>query len=71
MSRVAKNPIVVPQGVEVALGAQEISVKGPLGSISFPNNPSVASSRKAMHFSASLLKALRMLTPFQVRCVPS
>ena len=42
MSRVAKNPIVVPQGVEVALGAQEISVKGPLGSISFPNNPSVA-----------------------------
>lgn len=33
MSRVAKNPIAVPDGVEVALGAGEISVKGPLGSL--------------------------------------
>jgi large subunit ribosomal protein L6 len=32
MSRVAKNPITVPQGVEVTLGA-DISVKGPLGAI--------------------------------------
>lgn len=31
MSRVAKNPVVVPSGVEVTLGAGEISVKGPLG----------------------------------------
>ena len=42
MSRVAKNPIVLPQGVEVALGAKEISVKGPLGSLSFPINPAVS-----------------------------
>src|SRR5512146_2508227 len=33
MSRVAKNPIVVPSGVEVALAANEISVKGPLGTL--------------------------------------
>ena len=32
MSRVAKNPITVPQGVEVTLG-HAISVKGPLGVI--------------------------------------
>jgi large subunit ribosomal protein L6 len=32
MSRVAKNPVTVPQGVEVTLGAQ-ILVKGPLGSL--------------------------------------
>ena len=32
MSRVAKNPITVPQGVEVTLG-HTISVKGPLGVI--------------------------------------
>jgi large subunit ribosomal protein L6 len=31
MSRVAKNPVVVPGGVEVALATNEISVKGPLG----------------------------------------
>ena len=42
MFRVAKNPIVLPQGVEVALGAKEISVKGPLGSLSFPINPAVS-----------------------------
>jgi len=33
MSRVAKNPIIVPSGVEVAVAANEISVKGPLGTL--------------------------------------
>jgi len=32
MSRVANNPVTVPKGVEVTLGA-DISVKGPLGAI--------------------------------------
>lgn len=41
MSRVAKNPIVLPQGVEVALSAEVISVKGPLGAIKFAANPAV------------------------------
>jgi large subunit ribosomal protein L6 len=33
MSRVAKNPVVVPSGVEVVVAANEVSVKGPLGTI--------------------------------------
>ncbi len=33
MSRVAKNPVAVPSGVEVALAAGEIAVKGPLGTL--------------------------------------
>lgn len=33
MSRVAKNPVVVPSGVEIALAANEVSVKGPLGTL--------------------------------------
>lgn len=33
MSRVAKNPVVLPGGVEVALAINEISVKGPLGTL--------------------------------------
>jgi large subunit ribosomal protein L6 len=41
MSRVAKNPIVLPQGVDVALSAEQISVKGPLGSINLAANPAV------------------------------
>lgn len=35
MSRVAKNPITLPKGVEVTLGSA-ISVKGPLGTLSRP-----------------------------------
>ncbi len=41
MSRVAKNPIVLPAGVEVTLGGEVISVKGPLGVMSFTANPAV------------------------------
>lgn len=33
MSRIAKNPVVVPQGVDVALGDEIITVKGPLGTL--------------------------------------
>ena len=36
MSRVAKKPIVLPPGCfEVALSAEVISVKGPLGTLKF------------------------------------
>lgn len=33
MSRVAKNPVVVPSGVEVALAAGEVTIKGPMGTL--------------------------------------
>jgi large subunit ribosomal protein L6 len=33
MSRVAKNPIVVPAGIEVTLATDNVSVKGPLGTL--------------------------------------
>ena len=33
MSRVAKNPIPVPSGVEISLGHDAISIKGPLGTL--------------------------------------
>ncbi|TSA22434.1 MAG: 50S ribosomal protein L6 [Betaproteobacteria bacterium] len=33
MSRVAKSPVAVPAGVEVALSAAAITIKGPLGSL--------------------------------------
>lgn len=42
MSRVAKNPVVLPAGVEVALGVGEISVKGPLGVLKQSLNGDVA-----------------------------
>lgn len=36
MSRVAKNPVVIPAKVEVALNAEMVSVSGPLGKMSHP-----------------------------------
>ncbi len=33
MSRVGKNPITVPKGVEATIGAGSITVKGPLGTL--------------------------------------
>ncbi len=36
MSRVAKNPVAVPSGVEVAIAANEVSVKGPMGELKQP-----------------------------------
>jgi large subunit ribosomal protein L6 len=33
MSRVGKSPITLPQGAEITIGAEQIVVKGPLGSV--------------------------------------
>jgi large subunit ribosomal protein L6 len=41
MSRIAKNPIALPKGVEVTITAAQISVKGPLGTIARPMDPNV------------------------------
>ena len=40
MSRVGKNPIIIPAGVEVSVGEQ-ITVKGPLGTLKAAAHPSV------------------------------
>jgi large subunit ribosomal protein L6 len=40
MSRIGKNPIVVPAGVEVSIGDQ-IVIKGPLGTLKTAAHPSV------------------------------
>ncbi|MBI3902804.1 MAG: 50S ribosomal protein L6 [Nitrosomonadales bacterium] len=45
MSRVAKNPIALPAGVEVMLAANEISMKGPLGALTQALNGDVAVQR--------------------------
>jgi large subunit ribosomal protein L6 len=42
MSRVGKMPIAVPQGVDVAVTAETITVKGPQGALSLPVNRLVA-----------------------------
>jgi len=41
MSRVGKNPIALPKGVEVKVAGEQITVKGPLGSLSIAANDAV------------------------------
>jgi large subunit ribosomal protein L6 len=41
MSRIGNTPVVLPDKVEVTLGADQISVKGPLGTLSRRLNPQV------------------------------
>ena len=46
MSRVAKNPVAIPDKVEVVLGADNISVSGPLGKLSHPLTSAVKLQRE-------------------------
>jgi large subunit ribosomal protein L6 len=45
MSRVAKNPVVLPAGVEVSIAGGEVTVKGALGSLKHRLNAAVAVER--------------------------
>jgi len=55
MSRIAKNPIPVPSGVEVNVTGSQISVKGPLGAIARASDPNVGIEREGENL---LCKAL-------------
>lgn len=46
MSRVAKNPITVPAGIEVLLSANQVSIKGPLGTLNQSLNSDVTVERQ-------------------------
>jgi large subunit ribosomal protein L6 len=46
MSRIAKNPVLLPRGVEMVLAADEVTVKGPLGSLRQRLNRSVRVERE-------------------------
>ena len=42
MSRVAKNPIIVPAGVDLNISGSQLSVKGPKGSLALVLHPGVS-----------------------------
>ncbi len=48
MSRVAKYPVSVPAGVEVTVAGEQISIKGPLGTLTQAILPSVTVTREDM-----------------------
>ena len=46
MSRVAKNPVAIPEKVEVVLSANSIAISGPLGKLMHPLTSAVALKRE-------------------------
>jgi large subunit ribosomal protein L6 len=42
MSRIGKKPIPIPPGVEIGVGGNKVSVKGPLGKLEWPLDEGVA-----------------------------
>ena len=55
MSRIGKSPVAVPKGVEVMIAADQVSVKGPLGSLSqkLSDQVKVAKDGDAIVFSTA------------------
>lgn len=55
MSRVAKNPVAIPEKVQVALSATSIDVTGPLGKLSHPltNAVNLAREGETITFTAA------------------
>jgi large subunit ribosomal protein L6 len=45
MSRIGKQPITLPAGVDVTVGSNEVSVKGPLGTMKQPIAPTLTVKR--------------------------
>ena len=62
MSRIGNNPVKVPPKVDVTIGAGEISIKGPLGTLSrrFGETVSVEKSGDTLVFKASNAEARTM-----------
>ena len=56
MSRVAKNPVAVPAGVDVTVGGGQIVVKGPLGTLTQALHPSVKVERQGDALQCSAIE---------------
>lgn len=53
MSRIAKNPVILPSGVEITVSAKEITVKGPLGSLSQAISSDITVVREGDHLQCA------------------
>ncbi|MCH8840115.1 MAG: 50S ribosomal protein L6, partial [Planctomycetes bacterium] len=42
MSRIGKQPVVVPSGVKVGVSGKDVSVEGPLGKLSWSLRPEIS-----------------------------
>ena len=52
MSRVGKNPVPVPQGVQIAMAGQKLTAKGKLGTLELMMSPEVSTTFDAGKYYA-------------------
>ena len=71
MSRVGKMPVAVPQGVDVAIKEDQISVKGTGGTLSLAQNALVKVTSKDGKLSFEPANESRKPTPCPARCASS
>ena len=57
MSRVAKNPVALPQGVTATIAAGQITIKGAKGTLSLPLSEGVEVAEKDKHLQVSFSEA--------------
>ncbi len=53
MSRIGKQPIEVPAGVQIQIGDEAVEVKGPKGTLSTPKSPLLDYELKDNHLVIS------------------
>ncbi|MDR2244906.1 MAG: 50S ribosomal protein L6, partial [Burkholderiales bacterium] len=56
MSRIANSPVALPDKVEVTLGADQITVKGPLGTLTQPLTDGVSIEKEGNTLLFKMLK---------------
>ena len=63
MSRVAKNPVTVPAGVEVKFGTEALVIKGKNGELAFPlpSNVVIELNDGKLTFAAKMTVSRQML----------
>jgi large subunit ribosomal protein L6 len=54
MSRIAKNPVTIPAGVELTLKGNHVSVKGAKGTLSMDMHTAVPLHKKTVRFRLAL-----------------
>ena len=71
MSRIGKNPVVIPQGVEVQVNGQNLKAKGKLGELSLQINDNVSAAVEAGDDGKVVSLKPRNETPDALRIWPT
>ena len=66
MSRVAKNPVKLPAGVEIKLAGQQLSIKGAKGALELKVHPSVEVIQDSGELRLLRVTATSRLAPWLV-----